>query len=196
MTPIGSAISTRLRSGYSANLANRTFVFYVVVDELGRHHVLDGLVFHHSELGFLNGQAGQILSLLQSGHDHRLHNAIDVFLGVLRKDGSGGLGLMHQPFQVDNPFVGYGCGRVAHTSHPYPEFSRSKHTVQYPRLSTYLTVRVVTARCETRAGSAEILFLRRNGPASKTSPIRVPGGAEADGGEHSSALNSVGTVSL
>ncbi len=76
-----------------ANGANGTLVLDVVVDELGGHHVLDGLVFQNPELGFLNRQAGQILSLFQSRQDHRFDDAIDVLLGVLRKDGGGGSGL-------------------------------------------------------------------------------------------------------
>ena len=47
-------------------------------------------------------------------------NAIDVFLGILRKDGRGGLGLTHQSFQVDDPFVRdscSGCGRFARFAH-------------------------------------------------------------------------------
>ena len=72
MTPIGSATSTRPRSGNSLMTADRAFVLDVVVDKLRGHHVLDGLVFQDSELGFLNGQAGQVLGLLQAGQDHRL----------------------------------------------------------------------------------------------------------------------------
>ena len=72
MTPMGSATSTRPRSGKLANDADGAFVFDVVVDELGGHHVLDGLVFQHPEPGFLNRQAGEILSLFQPGQDHRL----------------------------------------------------------------------------------------------------------------------------
>ena len=76
-----------------ANDADRAFVLDVVVDELRGHHVLDDLVFHHSEPGFLNRQAGEMLSLVQSGQDHRLDDAINVLLGELGKDGGGGSGL-------------------------------------------------------------------------------------------------------
>ena len=87
-----------------ANDADRAFVLDVVVDKLRGHHVLEGLVFQDPELGFLNRQAGQILSLLQASQDHRLDNAINVLLGVLGKDGGGGSGLTDQSFQVGNPF--------------------------------------------------------------------------------------------
>src|ERR1022692_1618940 len=67
---------------------------------LGGHHVLKGLVFHDAEPGFLDRQAGQILSLIESGQDHRLDDAIDVLLCVLRKDGGGSSGLTDERFQV------------------------------------------------------------------------------------------------
>ena len=104
MTPIGSATLHQIALRKLANDADRTFILDVVVDELGGHHVLQGLIFHNSEPGFLNRQAGQILSLLQSGQHHRLDNAIDVLLRELGKDGGGGSGLTDQSFQVGNPF--------------------------------------------------------------------------------------------
>ena len=104
MTPIGSAISTRFAFRNLPNDADGTFVLDVVVDKLGRHHVLEGLVFHYAESGFLNRQASEVLSLFQPGQDHRLDDAIDVLLRVLGKDGGGGSGLTDQSFQVSNPF--------------------------------------------------------------------------------------------
>ena len=62
------------------------------------------LVFHDSEPGFLNRQAGEILSLLQPGQDHRLDDAIDVLLRELSKDCGSGSGLTDESFQVGNPF--------------------------------------------------------------------------------------------
>ncbi len=64
ITPIGSATSARLRSGNSRIMPTASFILYVVVDELRGHHVLDDLVFHHSELGFLNRQAGESIELV------------------------------------------------------------------------------------------------------------------------------------
>ena len=111
MTPIGSAISTRLRSGKLANDADRALILDVVVGELGGHHVLDDLVFHDSELGFLNREAGEMLSLVQSRQHHRLDDAINIFLGELGEDGGGGSGLTDKFFQVCDPFFPEGfCG--------------------------------------------------------------------------------------
>ena len=76
-----------------ANRANGTFVFDIVVDELGGHHVLNSLIFQNPDSGFLNGQASQVLSLFHAGRDHRFDNAIDILLGILRKHRGGGSGL-------------------------------------------------------------------------------------------------------
>ena len=89
-----------------ADDADRTFVFHVVVDKLGRHHVLEGFVFQHPEPGFFNRQASQILSLLQPGQDHRLDDPVNVLLCELGKNGGGSSGLAHQSFEVsDSPWI-------------------------------------------------------------------------------------------
>jgi hypothetical protein len=45
-----------------------------------------------------------MMSLFQPGQDHRLHDAVDVFLGELGKDGSGGSGLTDESLQISYPF--------------------------------------------------------------------------------------------
>jgi len=105
-----------------ANHANRTFVFYVVVNKLGGHHVLEGFVFEHSKPGFLNRQASEVLSLLKSGHNHRLNNVVDVLLRELGEDGGGGSGLADQPFEVGDPlliqaWMGSRSGNPTRTNH-------------------------------------------------------------------------------
>src|SRR6266545_2445664 len=45
-----------------------------------------------------------MLSLLQSGHNHRFNDPIDVFLCVLGKNGSGVSGLTEQAFQISYAF--------------------------------------------------------------------------------------------
>ena len=67
ITPMGSATSDDPAFRKLSNHPHSTFVFDVVVDELRGHHVLDGFVFQHAEFGFLNGEAGEILSLLHPG---------------------------------------------------------------------------------------------------------------------------------
>ncbi len=61
MTPIGSATSTRPRSGILANDADGALVPDVVVDKLGGHHVLDGLVFQHADLVSSTARRAKIL---------------------------------------------------------------------------------------------------------------------------------------
>jgi hypothetical protein len=68
------------------------------------HHVLDDLVFHHSQFGFFNRQAGKVLGLLKPRQHHRLDDAVNVFLRELGKDGGGGFGLTDQALQVSNAF--------------------------------------------------------------------------------------------
>ena len=110
MTPIGSAISTRLRSGNFANDANRTFILDVVVGELRRAHVLEDFVFHDSELGLLNREAGERLSLFEASQDHRLDDAINILLSKLSKNSSRSSGLIDQSLQICNPFVAEAFG--------------------------------------------------------------------------------------
>src|SRR5437879_5083006 len=90
--------------GKVADDAHSTFVFDVVVDKLTGHHILDDLVFHYSELGFFNGQAGEVLCLFQSGEDHRFDDAVDVLLIELGEDCSGGPGLMDQSVEISYAF--------------------------------------------------------------------------------------------
>src|SRR5208337_4564183 len=101
-----------------ANYADRAFVPDVVVDELRGHHVLKSLVFQNPKPGFFDGQAGQILNLFQAGQDHLFHNAIDVLLRALGKNGGGGSGLPYESFQVSDPFITEGCRHLWHTLCP------------------------------------------------------------------------------
>ncbi len=75
------------------NDPNSALILYIVVDEFRSHHVLDDLVFHNSELGFLNGEAGETLRLSQASQDHGFNDAIDVLLGELGEDDGGSSGL-------------------------------------------------------------------------------------------------------
>ena len=87
-----------------ANHADGALIFDVVVDELGGHHVLDDLVFHHSEFGFFDRQARQMLRLLQPGQHHRLDDAIDILLRELGEDSGSGSGLADETFEVCDAF--------------------------------------------------------------------------------------------
>src|ERR1017187_8581442 len=80
-----------------ADYANGRFVLDVVVDEFRGHHVLDGLVFHDPEFGFLNRQASEVLSLVQTGQDRRFNDGVNLQLRELRKDGGGGFASPDQP---------------------------------------------------------------------------------------------------
>ena len=88
--------------GKLANDADGALVLDVVVDELAGHHILDDLVFHHSEPGFLHRQARQMLSVFQSSQDHGFDDAIDILLRELGKDGGGGSRLTDQAFEISN----------------------------------------------------------------------------------------------
>ena len=89
---------------------DRTFIFYVVVDELGSHHVLEGFVFQHPKFCFFNRQASEMLGLLQSGHDHRLDDPVDVLLRVLGENSSGVSGLTEQAIQIGGPLATQALG--------------------------------------------------------------------------------------
>ena len=97
-----------------ANSADRTFVFDVVVDKLRRHHVLDGLVFQHSELGLFDRQSRQMLRLRHPREHHRLHNAIHVFLRALAEDRRGSSRLADKSFEVRNSAFVEGGSVLAH----------------------------------------------------------------------------------
>src|SRR5207245_6091750 len=89
-----------------ANRANRSLVLDVVVDKLGRDHVLQGFVFHHPKPGFLDRKSREVLRLLQAGDNHWLHDAVDVFLCVLGKDRGGVSGLLAMTVWVRDPLCG------------------------------------------------------------------------------------------
>ena len=99
-----------------ADDAYRAFVLDVVVDKLCGHHILDGLVFQHSNFCFLDGQARQVLGLLQPGEDHGFDDSIDVFLCALGENGGRGSRLADESFQISDAILAEGCGRVTHTS--------------------------------------------------------------------------------
>ena len=86
-----------------ANDADGALVLDVVVNELGGHHVLEGLVFQNANPGFFDGEAGEVLRMFQSGQDHGLDDAVHVVLCVLRERSSGGPSLADQFLQVGNP---------------------------------------------------------------------------------------------
>ena len=92
-----------------ANHADRALVLDVVVDELGGHHVLDGLVFEDAELGFLDRQARQMLGLRHSGQHHRLDDAVDILLGEPAEGGGGRDGLGNQRIEIDDAFCKWGA---------------------------------------------------------------------------------------
>ena len=98
-----------------ANDADGAFVLDVVVDELGGHHVLEGLVFQNADASLFDRQSREILGLLQAGNDHRLDDAVDVLLRVLGKDGGSSSGLADQPFQVSDTLFAEGFGILGHT---------------------------------------------------------------------------------
>ena len=113
---MGSASSTSPCSVIFADHADRALVLDVVVDKLGGHHVLDGLVFEHADLRLLDRQASQVLRLLQAGNHHRFHNAIDFLLRALGERGCRPLRLSYQAIQIGNSFFTQTSAVVTHTS--------------------------------------------------------------------------------
>jgi hypothetical protein len=59
---------------------DRALVLEVVVEELGRDVVLDHLVLEDAEAGLLHRQLGQLDRVLETGHDHGPHDAVDGLL--------------------------------------------------------------------------------------------------------------------
>ena len=90
------------------NHPHRALVFNVVVNEFAGHHVLDDLIFHYSKPGLFHGETRQVLRLLEPGQDHRFDDAVDIFLGELRKHRGSNPGLTDQRFQVRDAF----CARA------------------------------------------------------------------------------------
>src|SRR6202142_1367877 len=83
---------------------HRPFILDVVVGELRGHHVLDDLVFHDADSGFLNREAGKILRVFEAGEDHRLDDTIHVLLGKLGEYSGRSSSLTNQSIQGGNPF--------------------------------------------------------------------------------------------
>src|ERR1039457_1339257 len=100
-----------------ANDADRALILYVVVDKFRRHHVLEELVFHHAQPGFLNREARKILGLLQTGQHHSLDDSIYILLGVLSEDRRCGPGLADESLQMLNSFStqSFRCQRYLHS---------------------------------------------------------------------------------
>src|SRR4029077_6941736 len=95
-----------------ANRSNRSLVLDVVVDKLGRDHILQGFVFHHPEACLLYSKSREVLRLLQASDDHRLDDSIDVFLCVLSKDRGGVSGLLEKSVEVCDPLCAEAfCGK-------------------------------------------------------------------------------------
>ena len=55
------------------------------MDKLGAELVLEDLVGHVAEAGFLHGHSGKLLRGSQSSLGHLLHHRIDLVLGELRE---------------------------------------------------------------------------------------------------------------